>query len=58
VPTLMFVEPFFSVPATITPMVQGNVVGDPIVDSPVLVAATPNVGSPMAEVDEEAEPVF
>jgi hypothetical protein len=58
VPTLMFVEPFFSVPATITPMVKGNVVGDPIVDSPVLVAATPNVGSPMAEVDEEAEPVF
>jgi hypothetical protein len=58
VPTLMFVEPFFSVPATITPMVQGNVVGDPIVDSPVLVAATPNVGSPLAEVDEEAKPIF
>jgi hypothetical protein len=43
----MIAEPFFSVPATVTPMVQGNVIAEPIVDSPVLVAATPNVDSPM-----------
>jgi hypothetical protein len=38
-------------------MVQGNVVVEPVVDSPIPVAATPIVGSPMAEV-EEVEPVF
>jgi hypothetical protein len=58
VPTLMVAGPFCSVPAAVTPMVQGNVVAEPIVDSPVPVAATPIVGSPMAEVDEEVEPVF
>jgi hypothetical protein len=58
VPILMVAEPFFSVPAAVTPMVQGNVVAEPIVDSPVPVAATPIVGSPMAEVDEEMEPIF
>jgi hypothetical protein len=58
VPTLMVTEPFFSVPAAVTPMVQGNVVAELIVDSPVPVAAMPIVGSPMAEVDEEVEPVF
>jgi hypothetical protein len=34
------------------------VVAKPIVDSPVPVAVTPVVGSPMAEVDEEEEPIF
>jgi hypothetical protein len=58
VPTLMVAEPFFSVPATVTPMTQGNVVVEPVVDSPVPMAATPIVGSPMTEVDEELEPVF
>jgi hypothetical protein len=37
--------------------VQGNVVAEPIVDSPIPVAATLIVGSPMAEVDEEVEPI-
>jgi hypothetical protein len=58
VPTLMVAEPFFSVPAAVTPMVQGNMVAEPIVDSPVPVTTTPIVGSPVAEVDEEVEPVF
>jgi hypothetical protein len=53
----MVTEPFFSVPATITPIVHGNVGVEPIVDSPVTMGATPIVGSPMAEIDEE-EPVF
>jgi hypothetical protein len=39
-------------------MVQGNVVEEPVVDSPVPVTVTPVVGSPMAEVDEEEEPIF
>jgi hypothetical protein len=38
--------------------VQGNVVAEPVVDSPVPVAATPIIGSLVAEVDEEVEPVF
>jgi hypothetical protein len=58
VPTSMVAEPFFSVPAAITPMVQSNMVAEPIVDSPVSVAATPIVASPMTEVDEEVEPIF
>jgi hypothetical protein len=58
VPNPMVAEPFFSVPAAITPIAQGNVVAEPIADSPVLMAATPIVDSPMAEVDEELEPVF
>jgi hypothetical protein len=58
VPTLMVAELFFSIPATVTPMVQGNVVAEPIVVSPVPVAAMPIFGSPMAEVDEEDEPIF
>jgi hypothetical protein len=37
----MVTESFFSVPAAVTPMVQGNAVAEPV------------VGSPMAEVDEE-----
>jgi hypothetical protein len=58
VPTPMVTEPVFSVPAVIASMVQGNMVAEPIVDSPVLVATAPIVGSPMVEVDEEVEPVF
>jgi hypothetical protein len=58
VPTPMVAEPFFSVPTAVTPMVQGNVVAELIVDSPVLVAAMSIVGSPMAKVDEEVETVF
>jgi hypothetical protein len=58
VSTPMVAEPFFSVPATVTPMVQDNVVAEPVVDSPVPMAATPIVGSPMVEIDEELEPVF
>jgi hypothetical protein len=58
VPTPMVTEPFFSVPAAVTPMAQGNVVAEPVADSPVLMAATPIVGSPITEVDEELEPVF
>jgi hypothetical protein len=58
VPTPMVAEPFFSVPAAVTPMVQGNVVAEPVLDSPVPVAATPIVGSPVAEVGEEVETVF
>jgi hypothetical protein len=39
-------------------MVQGNMVAEVIVDSPVPVAATSIVGSSMVEVDEEMKPVF
>jgi hypothetical protein len=39
-------------------MVQGNVVAELIIDSPVPVTATPIVGSPMTEVDEEVESIF
>jgi hypothetical protein len=58
VPTPMVTESFFSVPAAVTPMTQGNVVAELVVDSPVPMAATPIVGSPMTEVDEELEPIF
>jgi hypothetical protein len=58
VPTPMVAEPFFSVPTAVTPMVQGNVVAELVVDSPVLVAAMSIVGSPMAKVDEEVETIF
>jgi hypothetical protein len=54
----MVAELFFSVPAVVTPMVHDNVVVEPVVDSPVPVAATPIIGSLMTEVDEEVEPVF
>jgi hypothetical protein len=57
VPTPMVAELFFSVPAAVTPMTQGNVVAEPVADSPVPMAATPIVGSLMTEVDEELEPV-
>jgi hypothetical protein len=58
VPTPMVVEPFFLVSAAVTPMMQGNVVAEPVADSPVPMAAMPIVGSLMTEVDEELEPVF
>jgi hypothetical protein len=58
VPTPMVAEPFFSVPAAVTPMAQGNVVVELIADSPVPMAATTIVGSPITEVDEDLEPVF
>jgi hypothetical protein len=58
VPTPMVAEPFFSIPANVAPMVQGNVVVEPIADSPIPMAATPIVGSPMIEVDEDLEYVF
>jgi hypothetical protein len=58
VPTPMVAELFFSVPAVVTPMMQGNVVVEPIVDSPIPVAIMSIIGSPMAEVDEEEEHVF
>jgi hypothetical protein len=58
VPTSMVAEPFFSVPVAVTPMAQGNVVAEPIADSPVPMAATPIVDSPMTEVDEELKLVF
>jgi hypothetical protein len=57
VPTPMIAEPFFSVPATVTLIVHGNVVAESIVDSLMTMSATSIVGSPMAEIDEE-EPVF
>jgi hypothetical protein len=49
---------FFSVPTTATPMVQGNVVAELIIDSTVPVAAMSIVGSPMIEFDEKVEPIF
>jgi hypothetical protein len=58
VPTLMVAEPFFSIPAAVTPMAQGNVVAEPVADSLIPMTVTPIVGSPMTEVDEDLEPVF
>jgi hypothetical protein len=54
----MVAEPFFSVPAAIAPMVQGNMVVEPVADSPIPMAATPIVGSPIIKVDEDLEPIF
>jgi hypothetical protein len=56
--TSMVTEPFFLVPAAVTPMTQGNMVAESVTDSSVPMAATPIVGSPMTEVDEELEPAF
>jgi hypothetical protein len=53
----MVQEPFFSIPADVTPILQGNVVATPVVDSSMTMVATPVVGSPMAEIDEEEEPI-
>jgi hypothetical protein len=54
----MVVEPFFLVPAVVIPMMQGNVVAEPVADSPIPMTATPIIGSLMTEVDEDLEPVF
>jgi hypothetical protein len=54
----MVTEPFLSVPAVVTPIVQGNVVVESVVESPVPMAAMSIVGSPMADIDEEVEPIF
>jgi hypothetical protein len=54
----MVAEPFFSVSAAVTPMAQGNVIAEPVADSPVPMAATSIVGSPMTEVGEDLEPIF
>jgi hypothetical protein len=53
VPTPMVAEPFFLIPAAITPIVQGNVVVEPVIDSPVTMAAMSIVGSLIAEINEE-----
>jgi hypothetical protein len=52
VPTPMVVEPFFLVSAAVTPIIQGNVVVESIIDSPVSMAVTPIVGSPISEINE------
>jgi hypothetical protein len=58
VPTSMVRESFFSVPAAVTPIVQGNMIVEPVVNSPVPVAVIPIVSSPMTETNEEEESVF
>jgi hypothetical protein len=57
VPTPMVAKPFFSVPAAVTPIVQGNVVVEPVVDSLMIMGATSIIGSPMVEINEE-ESIF
>jgi hypothetical protein len=54
----MVAEPFFLIPAAVTPIVQGNMVVELIVESLVPMATTPIVGSLMAYINEEEEPVF
>jgi hypothetical protein len=39
-------------------MTQGNVVAEPVADSPIPMTAMPIIGSPMTEVDEDLEHVF
>jgi hypothetical protein len=58
VPTSMVAEPLFSVPAAAAPMAQGNVVAEPVANSPIPMTAMPIVGFPMTEVDEDLVPVF
>jgi hypothetical protein len=58
VPTPMVTELFFSVTAVVTPIVQGDVVVEPVVDALVLMAVMAIIGSPMVEIDEEEEPIF
>jgi hypothetical protein len=58
VPTPMVTEPFFSIHVAVTPMAQCNAVAEPVADSLIPMAATPIVGSPMTEVDEDLEPDF
>jgi hypothetical protein len=40
VPTPMVGEPFFSVPVAVTPIIQGNVVAESVIDSPVPMTVT------------------
>jgi hypothetical protein len=54
----MVAESFFSVPAADTSMAQDIMVAESVADSPVPMAATPIIGSPMTAVDEDLEPVF
>jgi hypothetical protein len=56
--TPMVQEPFFSILADVTPIVQGNVVATPVVGSPVTMVATSVIGSPMAEIDEDEVHIF
>jgi hypothetical protein len=58
VPTLMVAQPFSSLLAAVTPIVHGDMVVEPVIDSPVPMPATLIVGSTMVEIDEEEEPVF
>jgi hypothetical protein len=58
VPTPMVTKPFFLIHAAVTPIVHGNVVVEHVVDSPVTMSAMAIIDSPMAEIDEEEEPVF
>jgi hypothetical protein len=46
------------VPAAVTPIVQGNVVIEPVVNSLVPIAVKAIVGSSMIQINEEDEPVF
>jgi hypothetical protein len=57
VPTPMIEEPFFSVPAVVTLIVQDNVVVELVVDYPVPTTVTHIVGSSMTETNEEDEPI-
>jgi hypothetical protein len=56
--TPMVAEPFFSVPAAVKPIVHGNVVVEPIAESPAPMAATHIIGFLMTEIIKEEEPVF
>jgi hypothetical protein len=58
VPTPMVEEPFFSIPAAVTPIVQDNVIAEPVVDSPVAMVVTSIVGSLIANFDEVEESIF
>jgi hypothetical protein len=58
VPNLMAAEPFISVPIAVTPIVHGNVLEEPVVDSRVNMVATPIVDSPVPEINEEEVPIF
>jgi hypothetical protein len=58
VSTLIVAEPFFLILAAVTPIVQGNMVVELVVESLVPMATTPIVGSLMADINEEEEPVF
>jgi hypothetical protein len=58
VPTPMVEESFFSVPTDVTPIVQDNMVVEPIIDSPVPMVVTPIISSLMAETNEKEKPVF